>query len=104
MTARTPRTIADLDVSADVLVAAMAQHPDEELAYREAAHLVGHPEAPVSTAASYPGWVPPHMDPADYARSVQAGFVTPVDWDDSPDCEPAFVDRTVADVRTGGAL
>lgn len=94
-------TTARLDVSVNVLVAAMAQHPDEELAYREAAHLVGHPEAPVSTAATYPGWVPAHMDPADYARSVQAGFVTPVDWDD---CEPAFVDRTVANVQTGGRL
>jgi hypothetical protein len=97
----TPRTIADLDVSVEVLVAAMRQHPDEELAYREAAHLVDHPEAPVSTAVDYPGWVPAHMDPADYARSVEAGFVTPVNWGD---CEPVFADRPVADVQTGGAL
>lgn len=88
MTAPAPRTIADLDVSVDVLTDALAAHPDEDLAYREAAYLVTHPDAPVSTSADYPDWVPPHTDP-DFTRSISDGFVTPVTWDDP---------------QTGGAL
>lgn len=116
MTGRTPRTIADLDVSESVLLAALAaaHTPQEDLAYREALYLVRHPEVQVSTMADYPSWVPAHTDPADYVRSAQAGYVTPVDWvNDPPEstrrlaapvCEPEFVTRPVADVETGGAL
>lgn len=53
-----PRRLADLDVSVEVLTAAIAGHPGKELAYREAAFLVAHPDAPVSTLADYPDWVP----------------------------------------------
>jgi hypothetical protein len=61
MSAPAQRTIADLDVSVDVLLAEIAAAHDsqEELAYREALHLVQHPEG-CSTGADYPGWVPPH--------------------------------------------
>lgn len=93
---------ARLDVSVEVLTAAIAAHPGEALAYREAAYLVTHPEAPVSTDADYPGWVPPHTDP-DFARSVTDGFVAPVRWDDT-DCEPEFATKPVVDVQTGGVL
>jgi hypothetical protein len=54
------RTMAGLNVSVDVLVAAIAHtaDPAERLAYREAAYLVEHPEVHVSTDADYPGWTP----------------------------------------------
>ncbi len=60
MTAPTQRTIADLDVSVAVLLAAITEtrDPAERLAYREAVYLVEHPEVHVSTDADYPGWTP----------------------------------------------
>lgn len=54
------RHVDALDVSVGVLTAALAEHPMEALAYREAAYLVEHPEAPVATLADYPDWVMPH--------------------------------------------
>lgn len=48
-----------------------------------------------------PGY-PDTSSPADFARSVDAGFVIPPVWDD---CEPAFAPaRDVEDVQTGGVL
>ncbi len=44
---------------------------------------------------------------ADFARSMEKGFISPVVWDDTPDCEPVFDARTrrpIVDVQTGGAL
>lgn len=59
MTAPTPRPGAALDVSVDVLVAAMAvTHSESDLmAYSLDRELLAHPER-CSTAADYPGWVP----------------------------------------------
>ncbi|MGW5352251.1 hypothetical protein ACWERV_17280 [Streptomyces sp. NPDC004031] len=58
--------------------------------------------APVSTAADYPGWVPPHAgpdscSPVDFAASVAAGYVQQPDWGSAPM-------PTTATVETGGAL
>lgn len=60
MTAPAPRTIADLDVSVEVLVAAMAKthSPSDRIAWSLDAYLMQHPEVHVSTDADYPGWVP----------------------------------------------
>lgn len=66
----------------------------------EYAHLL-HDADPDSTVPTFPDLAKGRVVDLDYTRSVRDGFVTPVDWDD---CEPAFVDRPVADVQTGGVL
>lgn len=69
-TPTTPRRpIADLDVPAEQVAAEaplreaiareIALHNDYEVsALSMALYLVTHPDAPVSTAADYPGWTP----------------------------------------------
>lgn len=113
-----PRRIDALDVSESVLLAelAAAHTADDDLAYREALYLVQHPEVRVSTLADYPGWVPPHTDPADFARSVRDGFEPAIDWTVDPpeptrrpaDCQPEFTAPKsltgAQDVQTGGVL
>jgi hypothetical protein len=43
--------------------AAHTLSPSDRLAYALDEWLVTHPDAPLSTAADYPGWIPPHSTP-----------------------------------------
>ena len=68
------RPISDLDVPLPVLEAqirvqtladarAHSHSPSDQLAYALDEWLVTHPDAPISSAADYPGWTPPHRTP-----------------------------------------
>ncbi|MFB7605222.1 hypothetical protein [Streptomyces gardneri] len=62
----TANPIERLDVPAEQVAAAVvllnalaATHsPSDALAYRIDLWLIAHPDAPVSTDADYPGWIP----------------------------------------------
>lgn len=90
-----------------LLEAASHTHSESDrLAYGMDLLLLAHPEW-CSTEADYPGWVPPHTEGTDFARSVRDGFLTPVSWDDEPvpvcDPQPAPA-RLVQDVAAGDLL
>ena len=95
MTAPNERRIDALDVPTAVLEARLRAGRMAEYA-----HLL-HDADPDSTVPVFPDLAKGRVVDLDYARSVEAGFVTPVNWGD---CEPVFADRPVTNVPTGGAL
>jgi hypothetical protein len=42
--------------------AAHSHSPSDRLAYALDERLVTHPDAPVSSSADYPNWIPPHLE------------------------------------------